>query len=117
MNVKRNKNQRGWVSVEMAFAALGVGVAAVFLVSVIGVGLAQVRCSDAAAEIARQAARDDLGAVQQIKEGLPQDATIQIDRSGDDVVSSVSFDLKPWGAWLPTVQVHASASVGYEGAG
>jgi len=125
MSTTRNKGvsrrkrsaQRGWVSVEMAFAALGIGLAAIFLVGVLGVGLAQVRCSDAATEIARQAARDDLGAVQQIKERLSETSMIQITRSGDDVVVAVSMDLKPWGPWLPSFQVHSTASVGYEGAG
>jgi len=125
MSTKRNKgvsrrkrsSQQGWVSVEMAFAALGIGLAAVFLVGVLGVGLAQIRCSDAAAEIARQTARDDLGAVQQVKERLSGTSSIQISRDGDDVVASVSMDLCPWGPWLPSFRVHSTASVGYEGAG
>lgn len=115
--VARRSAQRGWVSVEMAFAALGVGLAAVFLVGVFGVGLAQIRCGDAAAEIARQAARDDLGAVQQIESRLPGDSTVQIGREGDDVVASVSIQLRPWGRWLPSFQVRSTASVAYEGAG
>ena len=110
-------SQRGWVSVEMAFASLGIGLAAVFLVGVLGVGLAQIRCGDAATEIARQAARDDLGAVQQIKERLPVTSTVHMDRNGDDVVATVSMDLNPWGPWFPSFQVHSTASVGYEGAG
>ena len=114
---RKKANQRGWVSVEMAFAALGIGLAAVFLVGVIGAGLTQIRCHDAAAEIARQAARDDLGAVQQIKDRLSETSTVQISRDGDDVVVSVSMDMRPWGPWLPSFQVHSTASIGYEGAG
>ena len=119
VSVSRRKRfrQQGWVSVEMAFAALGIGLAAVFLVGVIGVGLTQIRCHDAAAEIARQAARDDLGAVQEIKERLPETSTIDIDRKGDDVVASVSIQVRAWGPWLPSFQVHSTASIGYEGAG
>jgi len=114
---REKANQRGWVSVEMAFAALGIGLAAVFLVGIIGAGLTQVRCHDAAAEIARQAARDDLGAVQQIQERLPEASAVTLERSGDDVVASVSIDVRPWGPWLPSFHVHSTASVGYEGAG
>jgi len=113
----RGYAQRGWVSVEMAFAAMGIGVAVVFLIGVVSVGLTQIRCSDAAAEIARQAARADLVAVQEIEDRLPENSTIQITRSGDDVVVSVSVQLTPWGRWLPPFEVHATASVAYEGTG
>ena len=109
--------QRGMVTVEIAFAALGLGLALVFCVGVIGLGLGQLRCSDAAGEIARQAARDDLEAIHEIIQRLPESASVDIGLDGDHVVVEVSIDLRPWGKWLPCVQVHATASVAHEKGG
>jgi len=107
--------QRGWVTAEMAFAGLGAGLALVFCAGVFSIALGQIRCSDAAAEIARQAAREDVAMVNQIESGLPESSSVQVNRDGDFVVVSVSMDFSPWGSWLPAYQVHASASVAYEG--
>ncbi|MDR0284900.1 MAG: pilus assembly protein TadE [Propionibacteriaceae bacterium] len=115
--VSRRKRERGFVTVELAFAALGIGLAVVLCAGLVRVSLAQVRCSDAAAEIARQAARDDLDAVRVIKAGLPEAAAVDMARDGDLVVVTVAMDVAPWGSWLPPIRTHARATVVHEAGG
>ena len=119
MSLKRDvrEKQAGWVTTELAFAALGIGVAVVLCAGILSVCLAQIRCHDAAAEIARQGARDDLAAVQEIESRLPPTATVEISQQGDQVVVSVSLEVRPWGQWLPALTVHSDASVVHEGRG
>ena len=109
--------QRGWVTAEMAFAALGLGLAIVLCVGGLSVGLAKIRCNDAAAQIARQAARDDLKAVNEIKERLPVTATVAMWREGNWVVVQVSIMIRPWGRYLPSITLKSKASVAAEGVG
>ncbi|MDR0489532.1 MAG: hypothetical protein LBG99_09130 [Propionibacteriaceae bacterium] len=111
------RTQRGWVTAEMAFAALGLGLAIVLCIGGLSIGLAQIRCNDAAGEIARQAARDDLTAVREIKERLPGTATVNMWREGNRVVVHVSILMRPWGTYLPSFTVQSKASVAAEGTG
>ena len=108
------KSSRGWVTVEMAFAALGLGLAIVLCAGGLGLGLAQIRVSDAAAEIARQAARDDLDAIREVSDRLPEDASIDLQREGNRILVTVSYETRPWGDWLPCVRVSSQASIASE---
>ncbi|MCL2482221.1 MAG: hypothetical protein FWF43_02155 [Propionibacteriaceae bacterium] len=109
--VRFGGGDRGWVTVEMAFAALGLGVAIAIGVSILGVVLGQMQCSDAASQIARQAARDDVAAVSEITGRLPDSASVQVTHESDRVVVTVSMDFRPWGTFLPAFPVHSTASV------
>ena len=102
------RRQAGWVTAELAFALLAVAVAVVFLASLCALGLAQVRCSDTAAEIAREAARDDLARVAEIRQSLPE-ATITLEERDGLVVVHLVMLTRPWGSWLPTIQLTAEA--------
>jgi hypothetical protein len=106
--------QRGFVTVEMAFAALGLAVVAALSVGLFALGLTQVRCGEASAEMARQAARGDLVASQAIEDALPAEATVSSHREGSMVVVSVAMPARPWGPWLPAVTIACQASVAYE---
>lgn len=112
-----NPRQRGWVTVEMAFAALGLGLVISLCAGGLGLGLAQIQCHDAASEIARQAARDDLAAVKEVSERLPDSSHVDIRRDGGNVVVTVTISVRPWGSWLPAIQVRSEASVAREGSG
>jgi len=86
---------RGAVTVEAAFAAVGlVGLLAV-LVSAIGVVLVQVQCVDAAGAVARQAARGDATGVAEAESHLPKGGGLVIRTTATTV----------------TVRVEAQASI------
>lgn len=110
------RKQAGWVTAEMAFAALGIGAAVVLCAVVLSVCMAQIRCDDAAAAIVRQVARDDLAAAQQIKARLPDAAAVTINQHQGTVVVSVAMELRPV-AWLPPIPVRAEASMAHESGG
>jgi hypothetical protein len=103
------------VTVELAFSLLGFGAAVVVGAGVFAIGLAQLQCDDAAAAIARQVARDDLGAVQEIRDGLAPSLAVATVEEGREVVVSVSNDVRPWGSWLPAFTVAAQARAVREG--
>ena len=67
-----NVSERGAVTVEAAFASLGLVALLAVLVSAIGVVLVQIQCVDAAAAVARQAARGDANGVAEAKSHLPK---------------------------------------------
>jgi Flp pilus assembly protein TadG len=89
------RSERGAVTVEAAFASVGLVALLAVLVSAIGVVLVQVQCVDAAGAIARQAARGDTAAVAEAEGQLPKDGHVVI-RSNATTV---------------TVRVEARASV------
>ena len=109
------KPEKGWVTVETAFAALGAGVALAFCASILGLGLGQIRCFDAASEIARQAARGDLAAMSEIEMALPQPAEVQVIHQDRQIIVTVWIQTQPWGAWLPPIRLHGQARIMSEG--
>ena len=104
------RTERGWVTVETAFAALGLGVALVLCAGILALGLAQIRCVDGASEIARQAARGDLAAIAEIESRLPQPHEVHIEQEGTQIRVSVWIQMQPWGQWLPPIPLHAQAT-------
>ena len=114
---RKRVTQRGMVTVEMAFAALGIGVLIVVCTGLVAVGLAQIQCNDAAAQIARQVARDDLEAVAQIKARLPQSALVSITQESRQVEVEVTITVRPWGKWLPAISLTGRACVLHESGG
>ncbi|MDR1808062.1 MAG: hypothetical protein LBR33_09155 [Propionibacteriaceae bacterium] len=107
--------ERGMVSVEIAFGALGLGLVLYALVGVFGIVFGQVRSVEAATEIARQAARGDEAAVAEILAGLPGDATVARSETATAVRVRVDLELHPWGAWLVPVTVGAEAETRKQG--
>jgi Flp pilus assembly protein TadG len=99
------------VTAELAIGAFVIAVLVMGLAGLFGAILAQVRCSDAASEIARQAARGDEAAVHQIEEGLPDSAVVNVAESDGVVTAEVVVSLTPWGEWLPSITVGGEASV------
>jgi hypothetical protein len=105
------------VTAELALGALGL-VAVVFgLTGLFALVIMQIRCVDAAGEIARQAARGDQAAVAQVEARLPATATVTGETAADVVRVHVAVPMSPWGDWLGTITVTADASTRREGAG
>ncbi len=107
--------QTGWVSVEMAFAALGIALAIVAGAGLFNLCLTQIGCADTAAVIARQAARADTAAVDAITGDLPDSVMVTIKREGREVVVTVRQDIRPWGDLLPSYTVEAQSRALVEG--
>ena len=61
-----------------------------------------------AAEIAREAARDDMARVVEIRQTLPN-ATITLNEQNGLIVVRLVMAAKPWGEWLPAVELKAEA--------
>jgi hypothetical protein len=79
--------------------------------------VAQLRCVDAAAAIARQAARGDATAVGKAKAAAPSGATIKIDNRPTMVTVIVKVKARPLGRWLAAVPLEARSQVLPEPAG
>jgi hypothetical protein len=71
----------------------------------------QLRCVDAAAAIARQAARADGAAVAKTKAGAPAGATITIEKRPNLVTVVVRVKARPLARWLIAVPLEARAQV------
>ena len=84
--------ERGAVTVEAAFASLGLVALLAVLVSAIGVVLVQVQCVDAAAAIARQAARGDANGVAEAKSHLPKGGQLVVRTTATTVTVRVEAE-------------------------
>jgi len=88
-----------------AFALLTTMCWGIYLV------VTQLRCLDAAAAIARQAARGDTSGVAKARAAAPSGATIAIDRRPSQVIVIVRVRARPLGRWLVAVPLKARAQV------
>lgn len=103
--------QRGMVTVELAFAAIGAAAGCVLLAWVLTLVGLLVRCQDTAAEVARQEARSDRSASAKAVADRPEGARVTVRQDGEQVSVRVDLDARPWASWLPVVPLTASASV------
>jgi hypothetical protein len=94
-----------------AFAVLTMMCWGIYLV------VTQLRCVDAAAAVARQAARANAAGVARAKAEAPTGATIMIDKRPSLVTVTVRVKARPLGRWLVAVQLEARAQVVPEPAG
>lgn len=107
------RDERGMATVEAAFALAAI---AVFLVTGIGAVtgvITQIRCTDAAREVARLAAVGDASASEVGRAVAPSGAQISVSTGGDTVTVSVTADLPA----LPMVEVSARAVAAVEPGG
>ena len=88
-----------------AFAVLTMMCWGIYLV------VTQLRCVDAAAAVARQAARADAAAVAKARAGAPTGATIMIDKRPNLVTVTVRVKARPLGRWMAGVPLQARAQV------
>lgn len=107
----RRRGQRGMVTAELAVATLAAMAMLLLLSWGIYLMVMQIRCIDTAAEVARQAARDDDAAVSRAKREAPAGATVHIARSEGVVRVKVSVVTRPLARHLAAVPLHAEAEV------
>ncbi|MDR1513021.1 MAG: DUF4244 domain-containing protein [Propionibacteriaceae bacterium] len=107
--------ERGMVTVEIALGSIAVAVFAYFLIGVCGLLFTQMKCANAATDIARQAARNDQAAIVQLTDKLPSTATVARRDEGAQVHVRVDWTLRPWGDWFGPVTVSADAETRREG--
>jgi Flp pilus assembly protein TadG len=102
------------VTAELA-AALPVLVlilaAALSAVALVG---ARIRLQDAARDLARAAARNDVATGRALAARDAPAATVTLHRDGSDVVAVAAQQVHPLGGWLPAVQLSEQAVAALE---
>ena len=107
----RARDARGMVTAELAVTTLAAFAVLIMMCWGIYLLVTQLRCVDAAAAIARQAARDDTMAVSKAKAAAPAGATIVLDKGLSLVTVTVRVKARPLGRWLVAVPLEARAQV------
>jgi hypothetical protein len=107
----RARDARGMVTAELAVTTLAAFAVLTMMCWGIYLVVTQLRCVDAAAAVARQAARDDGRAVVKAKAGAPSGAIITIDKRPSLVTVTVKVRARPLGRWLAAVPLEARAQV------
>src|SRR5512133_535932 len=113
----RERDARGMVTAELAVTTLAAFAVLTMMCWGIYLVVTQLRCVDAAAAVARQAARVDAAAVAKAKAGAPTGATIMIDKRPNLVTVTVRVRARPLGRWMAAVPLEARAQVVPEPAG
>ena len=113
----RSRTARGMVTAELAVTTLAAFAVLMMMCWGIYLVVTQLRCVDAAAAVARQAARADAAGVAKAKAGAPTSATIMIDKRPSLVTVTVRVKARPLGRWLVAVPLEARAQVVPEPAG
>jgi hypothetical protein len=107
----RVRDARGMVTAELAVTTLAAFAVLIMMCWGIYLLVTQLRCVDAAAAIARQAARGDTIAVSKAKAAAPAGATIVLDKGLSLVTVTVRVKARPLGRWLVAVPLEARAQV------
>jgi hypothetical protein len=103
--------ERGMVTAELAVTTLAAFAVMTMMCWGIYLVVIQLRCVDAAAAVARQAARADAAAVAKAKAGAPTGATIMIEKRLNLVTVTVRVRARPLGRWMAGVPLEARAQV------
>lgn len=117
--VTRRRDGLGSVTAEMAVLLPTLVLVAAALAWLVGVGVAQVQCVDAARDAARALARAEptVVATELARQSAPEGAQVSLDRDGDLVQVQVTYRATPPGALLDTVgalDLRATASTPVE---
>jgi hypothetical protein len=107
----KGRSGRGMVTAELAVTTLAAFAVLTMMCWGIYLVVAQLRCVDAAAAVARQAARADDAAVTKAKAGAPAGATITIEKHPSLITVAVRVKARPLGRWLVAVPLEARAQV------
>jgi hypothetical protein len=107
----RMRDARGMVTAELAVTTLAAFAVLTMMCWGIYLVVTQLRCVDAAAAVARQAARADGAAIAKAKAGAPPGAVIMIDKRPNLVTVTVRVKARPLGRLLASVPLEARAEV------
>ncbi|MCE1173219.1 MAG: hypothetical protein LWW77_01255 [Propionibacteriales bacterium] len=99
------------VTIELALAGLGAVAMVALLAWVLSALMLWGTCQDLATGVARQEARGDAAAVAEILEHRPPGAQVDVRRADGRVVVQVDLAARPWAEWLPSIPLHAEATV------
>ncbi len=110
-NKEGGSKERGIVTAELAVTTLAAIAVLTMMCWGIYLVVTQLRCVDAAAAVARQAARADAATVAKAKAGAPTGATIMIDKRPNLVTVTVRVRARPLGRWMAAVPLEARAQV------
>ena len=110
-NKEGANKEGGMVTAELAVTTLAAFAVLTMMCWGIYLVVTQLRCVDAAAAVARQAARADAAAVAKAKAGAPTGATIMIDKRPNLVSVTVRVRARPLGRWMAAVPLEARAQV------
>lgn len=107
------RRDRGSVTVEAALSLCAVILVAALVLAGVGCAVAQVRCVDAAREVARLLARgDSAAAASALAQVGPSGASMTVADTGGTV--SVTVRAAPIGGLLPGVELSATAVAALE---
>ncbi len=108
---RHGHTSRGMVTVELALAGLGAVAVLALLAWALSVLMLWGACEDLATGVARQEARGDAAAVTEILKHRPPGAQVDVRRQDGRVVVQVELAARPWAEWLPSIPLHAEATV------
>ena len=111
LQTTRAQDGRGMVTAELAVTTLAAFAVLTMMCWGIYLVVTQLRCVDAAAAIARQAARSDETGVSKARASAPSGATIAIDKRPSLITVVVRVRARPLGRWLVAVPLEARAQV------
>lgn len=103
------RDGRGMVTAELAVTTLAAFAVLTMMCWGIYLVVTQLRCVDAAAAVARQAARADDAAVAKAKAAAPSGATITIEKRPSLVTVVIRVRARPLGRGLVAVPLEARA--------
>lgn len=108
------RDERGMVSVEVAFGVLLSVLVALGLCYLIAIVVQLGQLQAVAGEVARQQARGDSAAAQRAQVDAPAGTRVRIGGNGAEVVVEVELQSRPWGGGIPAVGLRARAVVAKE---
>jgi hypothetical protein len=111
LQTTRAQDGRGMVTAELAVTTLAAFAVLTMMCWGIYLVVTQLRCVDAAAAIARQAARSDEAGVSKARAFAPSGATVAIDKGQSLITVVVRVRARPLGRWLVAVPLEARAQV------
>jgi Flp pilus assembly protein TadG len=105
---RKPPNDSGMVTVETVIALMAFFTVLAMALSTISAAIDQLKCTDAAREAARLTARGETEKARSTARQIaPQDATIKISTTGEEI--HVSISAKPSLNLIPGVELHAEA--------
>jgi hypothetical protein len=99
------------VTVELALGSVGAAAALALMAWVLSALMLWGSCQELATGVARQEARGDSAAAAKILAQRPRGAQVSIHRQDGRVTVSVELAARPWAEWLPSIPLHADATV------